>query len=91
MFSEIYFGFSIHILYLWGKREIKKTKVHVTLCSRSAAQFGESKSVLCTVLASDPGSVDVVMMSRFGSVEGEGAAFLCSFCCRLPVTVIGCG
>ena len=57
MFSEIYFGFSIHILYFWGKRGIKKPKVHVTLCSRTAAQFGESKSVLCTVLASDPGSV----------------------------------
>lgn len=57
MFSEIYFGFSIHILYLWGKRGIKKPKVHVALCSRTAAQFGESKSVLCTVLASDPGSV----------------------------------
>lgn len=71
-FLEIYFGFSIHILYFWGKRGIKKPKVHVTLCSRTAAQFGESKSVLCTVWPQTRAQcLDVVMMSRLGGVEGE--------------------
>lgn len=78
MFSEIYFGFSIHILYFWGKRGIKKPKVRYLW--RTAAQFGESKSVLCTVLASDPGSVfgccHDEQVRRCGG--REGANVLCS-------------
>ena len=72
VFSEIYFGFSIHILYLWGKKREKSQRSTLPCVAELKLRLGRVK--VCSAQSwsqTQAQRLDVVMMSRLGSVEGE--------------------